>query len=261
MKSLIAAMTALLFALPAFAQVCAPDMADIRTTDNAVLRAAGHGEDGYNGGRLGDPNSDSQNWLNGTYNNFLTPQAEGHFFYNQTIFPPGVPFMGDEDEIEFGMCSSQGQCVQATFQVEFNRIPIGGALRAFLGRRGFIIPVLGSLPTTPKAANVGYTAPNGNQFSKRVVASNGKMPTSQPTTPKTSGNGGCLDNNAMFVNIVIDIDGPNEDDEENEDEEESNGDDDDGGYDFGGGGGGRRGSSEVIDPDENGDFPEWEREL
>lgn len=243
----------------AFGQVCPPDMGGITTSNNTVLRAAGHADRGYRGGRLGDPNTASDNWLNGIYNNFLTPQAEGHFFYEHTINPPSVPFMGNDSEWDFGMCSSQGQCVQASIQVEFDQLFIPAYVRQVLRRQGYFIPAGVSLNTIPRQVNVRYTAPNGNQFSKSVQPNtNGTLPSSLPTQNRTSGNGGCLNNEGRRSSTHKDNDGDDysEDEEENENHDEYEEDyeahdpPDDPDWETG-----------IEDPDEDGEFPDWHEEL
>jgi hypothetical protein len=170
---------------------CARHMAEIETTDHSVLTASGRDRVGFDSPLLGDPTTDSQNYLNAIYNNFLSPYAQGHFFYQSQVFGETIPFLTNDSSIQFGMCNYQGQCVQANFQVEYDYIIVPAIVR---GRRfiRYVIPT--RIQTVPTKANVFYIAPSGQQFSQSVVAIDGSLPDGQPVINASPDQPDCLDN-------------------------------------------------------------------
>lgn len=170
---------------------CARHMAEIETTDHSVLTASGRDRVGFDSPLLGDPATDSQNFLNAIYNNFLSPYAQGHFFYQSQVFGETIPFLTNDSSIQFGMCNYQGQCVQANFQVEYDYILVPAIVR---GSRfmSYVIPT--RIQTVPTQANVYYVAPSGQQFSQSVVAINGSLPDGQPVINASPDQPDCLDN-------------------------------------------------------------------
>ena len=172
-------------------QSCVRHMAEIETTDHTVLTASKRDRIGFDSPFLGDPNTDSQNFLNGIYNNFLSPYAQGHFFYQSQIFEDSIPFLTNDRSIQFGLCNYQGQCVQANFQVEFNFIIVPAMFRGGKVMR-YVIPA--SIQTVPAKARVFYVSPSGQQFSQTVVAIDGALPDSQPVINASPDQPDCLDN-------------------------------------------------------------------
>ena len=172
-------------------QSCVRHMAEIETTDHTVLTASRRDRIGFDSPLLGDPNTDSQNWLNGIYNNFLSPYAQGHFFYQSQIFEDSIPFLTNDSSVQFGLCNYQGQCVQANFQVEFDYIIVPAMFRGGKVMR-YLIPA--TLQTVPSNVNVFYVAPSGQQFSQTVIAIDGALPDSQPVINASPEQPDCLDN-------------------------------------------------------------------
>jgi len=170
---------------------CIRHMAGIETTDHSVLTASKRDRVGFDSPLLGDPNTDSQNFLNAIYNNFLSPYAQGHFFYQSQIFDEAIPFLTNDRSIQFGLCNNQGQCVQANFQVEFDYITVPTLLR---GRRftRYFIPT--RIQTVPTQVNVFYVSPSSQQFSQTVIAIDGSLPDSQPLADASPDQPDCLDN-------------------------------------------------------------------
>ena len=198
-------------------EACPRDMNGISTTPHQVLTANGRDRIGFSAGGLGNPDSDSQNWLNAIYNNFLTPQAQGHFFYSSQIYSAATPLMTTNDsEFELGMCSTRGQCVQAFFQVEFSSIPVAGYLRRGVYR--FIIPA--RIQTVPSAANVRYIAPGGQQYSQTYTAVNGVLPVAQPITHNSPRQPDCLDNDGNVTRTWAERTGDDEPDRDDRGEQQ-----------------------------------------
>ena len=170
---------------------CTRHMAEIETTDHSVLTVSGRDRIGFDSPLLGDPNTDSQNFLNAIYNNFLSPYAQGHFFYQSQVFGETIPFLTSDSSIQFGMCNHQGQCVQASFQIEYDYITVPAILRGGKLMK-YVIPT--RIQTVPTQANVSYVAPSGQQFSQSVVAIHDSLPDSQPVINASPDQPDCLDN-------------------------------------------------------------------
>ena len=133
MKTLIT-LFALVLSLETYAQSCPSDMAGISTTDHPTLKVGGRNQRGHSIDGVGDPNTDSDNWLNGIYNTFAVDGGSANFYYDTVIYNQTGPFITSNTRTtELGACNENGQCVQVEVSVSFSEFrvwaPIAGMIR------------------------------------------------------------------------------------------------------------------------------------
>ncbi|MEM8984857.1 MAG: hypothetical protein AAGC71_17745 [Pseudomonadota bacterium] len=168
-------------------------MDDIVTTNHPVLQVGDRHTEGILVEELGHPNVHIQDWRNSVYNTFVSPDGDLHFYYLAHIAPPD-PFGGRNDSRQFfGLCSEQGQCVQAWIQVSFDSVSVP----SIIVPDGLEPIVPANIDTVPSRVDFGYTDLTGQQRHDHAIPEpRGGLPKSLPVkNMRGTVDKDCLDNN------------------------------------------------------------------
>jgi len=168
--------------------VCPRHMDGIETSEHPLLEVNGRDKIRFLHSGMGSPVTDSANWFRAIYDNFVTPEAPGRYFFETTIW--GGTFVWNDDEWLYGMCNTQGQCVQGHLQLHVEATDVLGYLPGLWGLVGNSVEI----PYRLVSLEVGYSHPDTGKISREFLAKDGQFPVAEPTTGNPGPNADCLDN-------------------------------------------------------------------